>query len=62
MLTGAGIQLHSGKTRVWNRDGTCPAGVEELVDEVWSPSGIKILGTPIGSPEFVRTNRQGTRR
>ena len=55
MLTGAGIQLHTGKTRVWNRGGTCPAGVEELGEEVWSPSGIKILGTPIGSPEFVRT-------
>ena len=30
-------------------------GVEQLGDEVWSPSGIKIMGTPIGSPEFVRT-------
>ena len=55
LWTGAGIQLHTGKTRVWNREGTCPVGVEELGDEVWSPSGIKILGTPIGSPEFVRT-------
>ena len=44
-----------GKNRVWNREGTCPPGVEELGDEVWSPSGIKILGTPIGSPEFVLT-------
>ena len=55
LWTGAGIQLHTGKTRVWNREGTCPPGVEELGDEVWSPSGIKILGTSIGSPEFVRT-------
>ena len=26
ILTGAGIQLHTGKTRVWNRGGTSPAG------------------------------------
>ena len=55
LWTRAGIQLHTGKTRVWNREGTCPPGIEELGDEVWSPSSIKILGTLIGSPEFVRT-------
>ena len=55
LLVGAGIQLHTGKTRVWNRGGTQPADLEELGEEVWSPSGIKILGTPLGSPEFVRS-------
>ena len=47
--TMAGTQLHQGKTRVWNREGTCPAELEDLGEEVWSPRGVKILGTPIGS-------------
>ena len=38
----AGIQLHQGKTRVWNRNG-----------EVWRSDGIKVLGAPLGSSEFV---------
>ena len=54
-LAGAGIQLHTGKTRVWNRGGTCPPDVADLGEEVWNPAGIKILGTPIGSPEFVHS-------
>ena len=49
----AGIQLHEGKTRVWNRAGVCPPNVADLGDEVWSPRGVKILGTPVGSPEFI---------
>ena len=49
----AGIQLHEGKTRVWNKAGVCPPEEAELGDEVWSPRGVKILGTPVGSPEFV---------
>ena len=48
----AGTQSH-GKTRVWNRVGVCPFDVAELGDEVWSFRGVKILGTPVGSPEFV---------
>ena len=56
LLAGAGIQLHTGKTRVWNRAGTCSSTrVEDLGEGVWSPDGIKILGTPIGSPEFVHS-------
>ena len=55
LLAGAGIQLHTGKTRVWNRAGTCPPGVEDLGEDVWSPDGIKILGTAIVSPEFVHS-------
>ena len=49
----AGIQLHEGKTSVWNKAGVCLPEVAELGDEVWSPRGVKILGTPVGSPEFV---------
>ena len=52
--TRAGIHLHAGKTRVWNQEGVCPPGVEELGPEVWSPRGLKILGTPLGSDAFVQ--------
>ena len=30
----AGIQLHQGKTRVWNRSGTVPDNVDSLGEEV----------------------------
>ena len=53
--TMAGIQLHQGKTRVSNREGMCPAELEDLGEEVWSPRDVKILGTPIGSQEFVQS-------
>ena len=49
----AGIQLHEGKTRVWNRAGECPPDVADLGDEVWSPRCTKLLGTQVGSPEFI---------
>ena len=44
---GAGIRLHAGKTRVWNREAICPPDIQDLGDEVWNPEGIKILGKPI---------------
>ena len=46
----AGIQLHTGKTRVWNRASVCPEGMAELGPEVWNPEGMK---TPVGSTRFV---------
>ena len=49
----AGITLHQGKTKVWNQAGRAPEDVHELGPEVWRPQGLKILGTPIGTPEFV---------
>ena len=39
----AGIRLHTGKTRVWNRGGIVPARVEELGPDVWSGDGMKVL-------------------
>ena len=51
---GAGIELHAGKTRVWNKAGECPPDVVELGDEVWNATGIKILGTPVGTQEFAQ--------
>ena len=49
----AGTQLHQ-QNRVWNRAGVRPLGIEEWGEDVWSPHGLKILGTPVGTQEFVR--------
>ena len=38
----AGIRLHDGKTRVWNRSGIVPQNVEELGPDVWQPRGITV--------------------
>ena len=54
LFTGAGIQFHTRKTRTWNCAGVPPPRMEELGPDVWSDSGIKILGTPVGDDEFVR--------
>ena len=54
LSTMAGIQLHTRKTRPWNKAGVCPARMAELGLSVWSHEGIKILGTPVGSAEFVQ--------
>ena len=53
-----GIQLHQGKTCVWNRSGTVPENVDSLVEEVWRTDGIKVLGTPLGKPHFVAEHMQ----
>ena len=49
----AGIQLHTGKTRSWNKSGISPPNVEDLGEQVWSREGIKVLGTPVGTHQFV---------
>ena len=59
----AGIHLHEGITRVWNNAGVCPEGTQEFglevwkhegnQDSVWNDEGVKILGTPVGSSEYV---------
>ena len=66
----AKIQVHHGKTKMWNRSGTTPTGVEELTASarvldpdavVWRGNqglpthaqGFKVLGVPIGHPDFV---------
>ena len=51
LFTRVGIQLHTGKTRTWNRAGVLPPRMEELGPDGWSGSGIKI---PVGDDEFVR--------
>ena len=54
LFAGAGIRLHTGKTRVWNKAGICPPNVGDLGPEVWNAEGIKILGTPVGSDALVQ--------
>ena len=54
LLRVAGIRLHQGKTRVWNKSQLQPPNVEELGPDVWQPKGITVLGTPIGSEDYVR--------
>ena len=38
---------------MWNKAGRAPEDVQELGPEAWQPQGLKVLGTPIGTPEFV---------
>ena len=49
----AGIRLHSGKTRVWNKAGIHPRDIDDLGPDVWCKDGVKILGTPVGSDSYV---------
>ena len=50
----AGIQLHRGKTRAWNRGGVKPPGLDDPGDGVWDFAAVVVLGTPLGSYEFVQ--------
>ena len=59
--THAGICANLGKTRVFNYEvGPAPPGIADLGPEVWRGSrppqqrGFVALGTPIGTPEYVR--------
>ena len=36
LFQGAGIRLHEGKTRVWNRGGECPAHTQNLGPDLWN--------------------------
>ena len=72
LLTEAGIRLNPSKTKIWNSAGVKPPGcnVLQMVAETFDPTavvwrgsglptqqqGMKVLGTPLGHPEFVRTN------
>ena len=53
--TGAGIHLHAGKTRIWKRAGIRPPDIDDLGEEVWSPDGVKVLGSPIGTEAFIQS-------
>ena len=44
---------------MWNKAGIPPQNVEDLGPEVWQPSGITVLGTPIGSELYVHFGEVG---
>ena len=56
------IHVHQGKTQVWNRAGIAPEGIDVLTSRaIDNPSflpvdlqGLKVLGVPIGQPEYVK--------
>ena len=62
----AHLNIHYGKTHVWNRGGVAPQGIDELARlarlvtpdaVVWrgdTQLPVRLLGVPIGSPDFVR--------
>ena len=71
LWTDAGMHLHHGKTKVWNRGGVEPENIAQLTRMarlvrpdavVWrgepelprNQQGLRVLGVPIGQPEFVR--------
>ena len=57
-LAETGIELHSGKTRVWNKAGERPPQIDDLGGDegAWSPEGVVLLGVPVGTPAFVRAH------
>ena len=57
---GTGVKTHVGKLRMLSRaGGQCPPGFQGYDREVWAGDaepamrGIKVLGTPLGHPDFV---------
>ena len=54
----AGIRLHQGKTRVWNKSGIPPPDVHQMGPETWQPEGIEVLGTPMGSTQYTHARMQ----
>ena len=57
----AGIEINRGKTKVWDRKGIRPNDIETMGEYVWRgdqnlptrDQGVKILGCPIGHPDYV---------
>ena len=78
LWTHARIRVHGGKTHVWNLAGQKPdvceamqriAEVSNPRAQVWRGSevpstkqGIKVLGTPLGHPDYVATHLEEMRR
>ena len=76
LFTRVGIRVHGGKTQVWNMAGIRPEACDVLEQiaqaadptvVVWRGSevpsvqqGIKILGAPLGHPDFVSAHLERT--
>eukprot|EP00959_Pyramimonas_sp_CCMP1952_P298910 6252211-Pyramimonas_sp.AAC.1 len=55
------IDIHIGKLRAWGRDARpCPPDFATITPTAWKSDvprherGLKVLGTPLGSDDFVR--------
>ena len=59
MLRIAGIRLHQGKTSVGNSAVVVPDNIAEVGQEAWQPDGITVLGTPIGSAQYINCIENG---
>jgi hypothetical protein len=68
-----GIGINHGKTQVWNRGGVEPFGFRDMGTPerpVWTGAaelvvdrrGLKVLGTPLGTPEYVARHMHGLRQ
>ena len=53
LLRTAGIELHQGKTRAWNRAGIPLGNVNDIGPEEWQAEGITVLGTPTGMDRYI---------
>ena len=61
-----GIQLHHGKTQVWNASGTVPPGITALSqseavcvgghDQPRAQRGLRVLGLPVGTDEYIQAD------
>ena len=60
LMRHAGIQLHQGKTRVWNRSGTLLVDVNTLGDEVWRFGWDQSVRHSIGQPRVRDAPDGGT--
>ena len=66
----AGVQVNLGKTKMWNKAGVQPPGAEAIGPDVWvggphvapAQRGIVVLGSPLGSQEFIRGHTDETLR
>ena len=70
MFSTTGIRINPGKTEVWNAAGVKPSGcgVFQRIAETYDPTavrgselpthgqGLKVLGTPLGHHDFVKTS------
>ena len=51
----SGIRLNLGETKVWNSSGCEPEGLDTIGEDVWSPEGTVVLGSPLGSEAFIQS-------
>ena len=54
LLRHAGIHLHQGKTKTWNKAGVMPDNVGDLGPDAWQPEGITVLALPSDRKSTLR--------